>query len=304
VYTLADMYYLGVQRCDPHARARGHGATQRSRSTLQCTCIDSLEIRGIRVHAHNMPAVLVQRESTWMSGNPFLHPSGFYAPASLAKGIAALAPSLRTGPVAVWIDRKAALPDLKEALAAATRASHNPPLIVVVLYNLPNRDCAAKASAGEICCHRAVDGGCANVADGGCEGGLLEYQDSFLVPFSALLAQFSTVPVAVILEPDSLPNLVTNNAGMCATNATNAAYRIGLARAVQTINAVAPRASLYLDAGLLSGPALWIWFQATVQEPLHRRPDPRSTRRRVRFPATSCTLVTSRLYIPSSPPHT
>ena len=80
--------------------------------------------------------------------------------------------------------------------------------------NLPNRDCAAMASAGEICCVYAADGRRCNLLaqDQGCKHGMWEYREQFVRPFARLLAQYEGlgVPVAVILEPDSLPNLVTN----------------------------------------------------------------------------------------------
>ena len=70
------------------------------------------------------------------------------------------------------------------------------------------------ASAGEICCVYAADGRRCNLLaqDQGCKHGMWEYREQFVRPFARLLAQYEGlgVPVAVILEPDSLPNLVTN----------------------------------------------------------------------------------------------
>ena len=57
------------------------------------------------------------------------------------------------------------------------------------------------------------------------------------------------VPTAIIIEPDSLPNLATNLKNPhCANTATNAAYTKGIQYAVKTLATEAPNAALYLDA--------------------------------------------------------
>jgi hypothetical protein len=49
---------------------------------------------------------------------------------------------------ALWVESRGALPNLNATLASLAKLA-SPPLLVLVLYNLPNRDCAAKASMGE-----------------------------------------------------------------------------------------------------------------------------------------------------------
>jgi cellulase/cellobiase CelA1 len=123
---------------------------------------------------------------------------------------------------------------------------------VFVLYNLPNRDCAAFASAGEICCTYAADGGrCDLLAqEGGCDDGMWEYREQFVKPFARLLQQYtSSVPIAVIIEPDSLPNLVTSGANPRCGDATRQAYVECVAFAVSHLATMVPAAALYLDAG-------------------------------------------------------
>ena len=86
--------------------------------------------------------------------NPFNSSAGFYVSEiwrsrldSLALGVAAA--SMRDVPVAFWVDKKAKLPELESLLAdAATQPG--PPLVQVVVYNLPNRDCDAASSNGEL----------------------------------------------------------------------------------------------------------------------------------------------------------
>ena len=156
---------------------------------------------------------------------------------------------LRGTPTAIWLDSKSMMASFAEILATAA-SELRPPAVVVVLYNLPNRDCSAKASAGEICCYRHLDWTCDMAQAGGCDQGLQEYELEYIRPFAALLRAHASVPVVAILEPDSLPNLVTNTANpSCGSNQTTHAYIQGMQRAVSIINHEAPHAALYLDAG-------------------------------------------------------
>ena len=117
---------------------------------------------------------------------------------------------------AFWIDTIARIRDSTKDVTLESvfrdAASHEtPPLVVVILYNLPNRDCHALASNGELCCQYAADGTC--VMEGGdpsCGDGLLRYRKHYVDPFAGVLAKYSSVPAAVVIEPDSLPNLATN----------------------------------------------------------------------------------------------
>jgi cellulose 1,4-beta-cellobiosidase len=68
-----------------------------------------------------------------------------------------------------------------------------------VIYDLPNRDCAALASNGEILCEDAT-----------CAQGLNTYKTQYVDKVVAILAKYSDVKTVVIIEPDSLPNLATN----------------------------------------------------------------------------------------------
>ena len=160
---------------------------------------------------------------------------------------------------AFWIDTIARIQDdvvsQEATLESVFRdaASHSaPPLVVVILYNLPNRDCHALASNGELCCQYAAGGTC--VMDGGgdpaCADGLQRYRRHYVDPFVAVLAKYRSVPTAVIIEPDSLPNLATNlEDPKCGAPATQAAYVHGVRYALEALTRVAPHAALYLDAG-------------------------------------------------------
>eukprot|EP00965_Chrysotila_dentata_P198744 6178994-Pleurochrysis_carterae.AAC.2 len=133
---------------------------------------------------------------------------------------------------------------------AASNPSGKPALCTFVWYNLPNRDCHAKASAGEICCRRLRNGACDYTAQAnGCADGLEEYMREFVDPFVEVLASYSSVPVVLLMEPDSLPNLVTNKGDSRCGAATWEAYTQGLSYAVQRVAEVTPHVSIYLDAG-------------------------------------------------------
>ena len=141
---------------------------------------------------------------------------------------------------------------LKGVLADA--ASQWPvPLVVIVVNNLPNRDCHFKHSKGDICCTYAhsnytdQQGGlhtyrtCNYTAGGDCSAGLAEYMEQYVDRIAGVLHNHSG-PVAVVVEPDSLPNLVTNRAdARCGNSATASALKVGLSYAVEKIASVGRR---------------------------------------------------------------
>jgi len=101
---------------------------------------------------------------------------------------------------------------------------------VFVVYNLPNRDCSAEGSRGEL----FVD-----------KGGEARYQNEFIDVIAAAFAAHPSQKIAVVLEPDSLPNLVTNiEVPTCA--AAEQIYRRGIAYAISKLSM--PNVFIYLDA--------------------------------------------------------
>ncbi|CAE7267460.1 cel3 [Symbiodinium pilosum] len=128
-----------------------------------------------------------------------------------------------------------------------------PELVVFIVYDLPNRDCHAKASNGELCCSYKADGRCdyTDVSDSQCRAGLRQYKEEYIDKIAEVLRQFSgRVPVVLVIEPDSLPNLSTNQADpRCGNDATKSAYQRGVSYAVKALAAADPYAAIYLDAG-------------------------------------------------------
>jgi cellulose 1,4-beta-cellobiosidase len=98
-----------------------------------------------------------------------------------------------------------------------------------VIYDLPGRDCAAKASNGEL----AV-------------GQISTYKSQYIDPIAAIIKKYPNTAFALVIEPDSLPNLVTNkNLTTCQNSASG--YREGVQYAFKTLNL--PNVAMYLDAG-------------------------------------------------------
>lgn len=116
---------------------------------------------------------------------------------------------------AVWMDRIGAIaPDngtygLRDHLDAALAQNAN--VIQVVVYDLPNRDCHALASNGEL--------------KQGAEGST-RYRTEYVDPIAAIFAdpKYASLRIIAIIEPDSLPNLVTNLSDPDCQAATDATY--------------------------------------------------------------------------------
>mmetsp|Transcript_81409 Transcript_81409/g.239104 ORF Transcript_81409/g.239104 Transcript_81409/m.239104 type:complete len:488 (-) Transcript_81409:373-1836(-) len=162
--------------------------------------------------------------------------------------------AMREVPSAYWIDVKAkvngsSLRSLEGILEDASSKSP-PEMVTFIWYDLPNRDCHAKASNGEICCKYKPDGRCDYSYQDDCEKGLTEYRDTYADPFIAVLQKYEgRVPVAVVVEPDSLPNLATNKEDpRCGGQATRIAYKEGIKYAVQQLTTKTPWVAVYLDA--------------------------------------------------------
>merc|ERR1719195_1102176 len=84
-------------------------------------------------------------------------------------------------------------------------------LVVLIWYDLPNRDCFAKASNGEICCTKNDDGTCDYDTVSDCTAGINDYKNHYEDPFISVLADYrGKLPVVIVVEPDSLPNLASN----------------------------------------------------------------------------------------------
>jgi cellulose 1,4-beta-cellobiosidase len=176
------------------------------------------------------------------SGNPFEGATFYVDPAYAAKVEAtvheqpARAAQLRKVeglPTALWLDSIASVPTVSRALDDAARhenAAKGPVVTVFVLYDLPERDCSAQASAGELSIEN---------------GGEARYQHDVIEPLAAQFRAHASQRIALVVEPDSLANLATNlGVGKCAAAAP--VYRRSIALALKRLSM--PNVWLYLDA--------------------------------------------------------
>ncbi|KAL3425826.1 Exoglucanase 2 [Phlyctema vagabunda] len=190
------------------------------------------------------------------AGNPFsgyaLYANPYYASEISSLAIPSLSPALQTKAAAVakvgtfvWLDVAAKVPTMGTYLAnirALNKAGASPPVIgTFVVYDLPDRDCAALASNGE---YSIANGGAANYK-------------AYIDAIKAILVQYSDVKTVLVIEPDSLANLVTNlNVQKCSNAATT--YKELTQYAISTLNL--PNVSMYLDAGH----AGWLGWSANI----------------------------------------
>jgi cellulose 1,4-beta-cellobiosidase len=132
-----------------------------------------------------------------------------------------------TFPTAVWLDTIERTRVVSRVLDDAKTQNA---VVTFVLYDLPNRDCSAKSSAGELA-----------VEARGEERYKAEFIDAIATQFRAHASQ----RIAAIIEPDSLANVATNLENpKCA--ASEKVYRHSIAYAIATLSL--PNVALYLDA--------------------------------------------------------
>jgi cellulose 1,4-beta-cellobiosidase len=187
--------------------------------------------------------------------NPFTRANWYVNPdytAAVATSAAGATGTLRAKmltvgqqPTGIWLDHIGAIyggPDNsgRLGLAAHLRAALNqdpgtqPVLVPIVVYDLPNRDCAALASNGEL-----------TVSN----NGLTYYEQDYINPITRILTDFehTRIRVIAIIEPDSLPNLVTNlGDANCSQANSSGAYVNGIQYALNKLHAI-PNVYNYID---------------------------------------------------------
>jgi len=164
--------------------------------------------------------------------------------------------AMRSVPSAYWIDVKEKIRGnttrTLEGILKDASTKSPPQFVTFIWYDLPNRDCDAKASGGQICCSKNPDGSCdyEDLTTDDCAEGLKEYMSEYADPFVEVLRDYADkVPIAVVVEPDSLPNLATNLAHPhCGNPSTQAAYRRGIKYALDKLTTEVPSVAVYLDA--------------------------------------------------------
>jgi cellulose 1,4-beta-cellobiosidase len=185
-------------------------------------------------------------ENPYAGAKGYVNPdwSGQVSAAAAAKGgtLGAQMAKVANTSTAVWLDRIAAITGtadsrglrghLDAALAQSTGGT--PVTIQIVVYDLPNRDCAALASNGEL-----------QVA----QNGLARYKSEYIDPIASIMAdpKYKPLRIVAVVEPDSLPNLITNTATpKCAEAQSSGAYVQGIQYALNKLHAI-PNVYNYLD---------------------------------------------------------
>ncbi|KAF3217731.1 hypothetical protein TWF106_000242 [Orbilia oligospora] len=183
-----------------------------------------------------------------INGNPFAgrkqHFNAYYSseiynlavPSLVAAGKASLtaaAKAVATVPTFVWFDTIDKLSQLEGHLndIRAKRATGEDTLGIFVVYDLPDRDCAALASNGEL-----------SIAN----NGVNIYKTQYIDPMVAIFKRYPDIPLALVIEPDSVANMITNMGTAKCANAKSA-YEECISYAVQKLNL--PNIAMYLDAG-------------------------------------------------------
>jgi len=203
--------------------------------------------------------------------NPYAGAKGYVNPEWKAKADAEPGGSrISNTSTGVWLDRIAAIAGtpgtsmglrehLNAALAQAQTSGGQPVVAEFVIYDLPNRDCSALASNGELLI---------------AQDGLNRYKNEYITPIANIMADpaYRSLRIVTVIEVDSLPNLVTNlSFAKCAEAQSTGAYVQGVQFALNKLHAI-PNVYTYVDAahsGWLGwdsnfDPAVNIWA-TTVQ---------------------------------------
>ncbi|KZE72803.1 cellobiohydrolase [Paenibacillus elgii] len=154
---------------------------------------------------------------------------------------------VKSYPTAIWLDRIAAIKggsanggrkSLVETMDAvlAQKKGNTPITVMFVIYDMPGRDCHALASNGEL-----------PLTPEGLQTYKTQYIDVIADIFSN--PKYQSIRIVTVVEPDSLPNLVTNLSDpKCAqANSTNI-YRDANQYALDKLHAI-PNVYTYLDIG-------------------------------------------------------
>nr|3VOJ_A Chain A, Cellobiohydrolase [Coprinopsis cinerea] len=189
------------------------------------------------------------------TGNPFegydIYLSPYYAEEVEAAAamiddpvLKAKALKVKEIPTFIWFDVVRKTPDLGRYLADATaiqQRTGRKQLVQIVVYDLPDRACAAAASNGEF-----------SLADGGME----KYKD-YVDRLASEIRKYPDVRIVAVIEPDSLANMVTNmNVAKC--RGAEAAYKEGVIYALRQLSALGVYS--YVDAGH----AGWLGWNANL----------------------------------------
>ncbi|CAI0652649.1 unnamed protein product [Colletotrichum noveboracense] len=198
------------------------------------------------------------RQVASYDGNPLadrqLFPNPYYADEiknlaipKMTGDLATKAAKVAEVPSFAWLDTREKISLMNSTLAEIRKLNQggaNPPYAgTYVVYNFPDRDCSAKASAGELA-----------IAD----GGLDKYKTEYIDPIAALAKEYSDTRIVFVYEPDGLANLITNMGVQKCSQAADT-YKTATDYAFKTLNL--DNVAIYVDAGH----AGWLGWEANLQ---------------------------------------
>jgi cellulose 1,4-beta-cellobiosidase len=161
---------------------------------------------------------------------------------------------IKDTPSAFWIDKRSKIPKVEEMLEDIL-SSNTYKSIVLIVYDLPNRDCAALASNGEICCNQSEE--CQDTCTQSCQFkstscdiGIEEYKSEYIDELFHLLNQdkYKSIQKILIIEPDSLPNIPTNRGYYGCIDITTDHYLLGIQYTLRKLSSI-ENVHFYLDIG-------------------------------------------------------
>ena len=132
-----------------------------------------------------------------------------------------------------WISNIPSLENIDEAIEIARAArdtTGEEQIVGLVVYNLPDRDCSGGESSGELESEN---------------GGLDRYKAEYIAPYAEKVGAASDLTFALVVEPDAVGNIVTNQGTPFCQTATPV-YEEGIAHAISELQF--PHVFLYLDA--------------------------------------------------------
>ncbi|KAG8977740.1 hypothetical protein FRB90_008727 [Tulasnella sp. 427] len=147
--------------------------------------------------------------------------------------LAVKAAKVASVPTFIWISQRSDVTNisgyLRDALAIQ-KSTKKPQAVQLVVYDLPNRDCSAGASSGEYTIDNAGE----------------SRYEAYIKAIYSEIQRVPDVQVIIVLEPDSIGNIVTN---LSNDNCAKAApvYKRCISLAIATLSAL-PNVAIYVDA--------------------------------------------------------
>ncbi|KAH6642406.1 cellobiohydrolase-like protein II precursor [Boeremia exigua] len=213
-------------------------------------------VPNVATPARALTTPVPQPEARQASTNPFagysFYANPYYSSEVHTLAIPSLPASLKPAASAVakvgsfvWLDTRAKIPQVLEPFLADIKAKNDAGaklMATFVVYNLPDRDCAALASNGEL----KID-----------EDGANKYKTEYIDKIATILQKYPGVKINLAIEPDSLANMVTN---MGVQKCSRAApyYKDLTAYALRKLNFA--NVDMYLDGGH----AGWLGWDANI----------------------------------------